>query len=168
MELVRIDTHYIDELRKIDNRVQSNSIEQSKQNKPFWASCLQLKKNNFLYFAPLSSPKPKHEKMKNSTDFHKVISKDGKLRAVINFNNMIPVDKTLYSRIDISKDKDKYVLYDEYLFCRDNEQELMKKATILYNRYIHGNLSSTEQSRTCDFKKLEQRLQTYLIEINSK
>ena len=37
------------------------------------------------YFAPLSSPKPKHKKMKNTIDFLKI--KNGELGAV-NFNNM--------------------------------------------------------------------------------
>ena len=50
------------------------------------------------YFAPLSSPKYKHLKMKNSIDFYKIDS--GKLGA-INFNNMIPIPEQEYTYIDI-------------------------------------------------------------------
>lgn len=44
--------------------------------------------NKFSYFAPLSSFKPKHKKMKESVDFIKI-----KDYAVIDINNMIPVPK---------------------------------------------------------------------------
>ena len=44
--------------------------------------------NNFSCFAPLSSFKPKHKKMKEGVDFVKI-----KDYAVININNMIPVPK---------------------------------------------------------------------------
>lgn len=48
------------------------------------------------YFAPLSSPKQKHLKMKNDIDFYKL--SNGKLGA-INFNNMIPVPDGSYTLI---------------------------------------------------------------------
>ena len=44
--------------------------------------------NGFYYFAPLSSFKSKHKKMKESVDFIKI-----KDYEVININNMIPVPK---------------------------------------------------------------------------
>ena len=47
-----------------------------------------LEINGFFYFAPLSSFKSKHKKMKESVDFIKI-----KDYAVININNMIPVPK---------------------------------------------------------------------------
>ena len=51
------------------------------------------------YFAPLSSPKPKHLKMKNYVDFFKI---DNGLLGVINFNNMIPVNKDNYEISDLN------------------------------------------------------------------
>ena len=47
-----------------------------------------LKVENREYFAPLSSPKEKHKKMRETMDIIKI--KNGKL-GVINLNNMIPV-----------------------------------------------------------------------------
>lgn len=44
--------------------------------------------NGFHYYAPLTSPKPKHLQMKNQIDFLKI--NQGQWGA-INFNNMIPV-----------------------------------------------------------------------------
>lgn len=43
-----------------------------------------------MYFAPLSSPKPKHLKLKSKLDFLKI--DNGKLGAI---NNMLPVTKKI-------------------------------------------------------------------------
>ena len=55
---------------------------------------------NFMHFATLSSPKPKHLKMNNTVDFLRVDS--GRLGA-INFNNMIPVESECIQLIDLKK-----------------------------------------------------------------
>lgn len=57
--------------------------------------------NNIKYFAPLSSYKEKHKKMKEGVDFIKI-----KEYAVINLNNMIPVPESQIVNIDINKEKD--------------------------------------------------------------
>lgn len=50
------------------------------------------------YYAPFTSPKPKHKKIKNGKDFRKI---NHGIYGAINFNNMIPViDETLI-KIDI-------------------------------------------------------------------
>lgn len=164
MELVRISPEYIEQLRKVDYRVQSNASEQGKDTKPFLGVLFTLKSNGAKYFVPLSSPKAKHQNMPNSSDFHKVIDKKGRLRAVLNFNNMVPATTELCTRIDLHTDKDRFVLMDEYLFCRDNEEMLKKKAQKFYTRYYKGDLSEGEKKRTCDFRKLEEELQKYLLE----
>lgn len=47
---------------------------------------------DFHYYVPISSAKPKHQKMSNSLDFHKLQDEStGYLYAVLNINNMIPV-----------------------------------------------------------------------------
>lgn len=164
MELVRISQEYIEQLRKVDYRVQSNAAEQGKDTKPFLGVLFTLESNGAKYFVPLSSPKAKHQNMPNSSDFHKVIDKKGRLRAVLNFNNMVPATTELCTRIDLHTDKNRFVLMDEYLFCRDNERMLKKKAQNFHSRYYKGELSESEQKRTCDFRKLEKELQKYLIE----
>lgn len=86
--LVRIDSKYCDYLRKFDDKVPYNYDK--KQLRPFVG--VLFKVNNCSYFAPLSSPKPKHIKLKNKLDFLKI--DDDKLGA-INFNNMLPVGKKI-------------------------------------------------------------------------
>ena len=46
------------------------------------------------YFAPLSSYKPKHDKMKNGLDFIKIGN-----YAVININNMFPVPEAFFTSV---------------------------------------------------------------------
>ena len=65
-----------------------------------------LEINRYKYFAPLSSFKPKHKKMKEGVDFIKI-----KDYAVLNLNNMIPVpDSACYSP-DINAEKDPHYRY---------------------------------------------------------
>ena len=54
--LVRIDSKYCDYLRKYDSKVPYNFNE--KELRPFIGILFRIDK--LMYFAPLSSPKPKH------------------------------------------------------------------------------------------------------------
>ena len=96
LRIVRVNSEYCDYLRKFDNRVSYNKYE--KELRPFIGILFKI--NSCEYFAPLSSPKEKHKKMKNTVDFFKI--KNGELGAV-NFNNMIPVDKEYYNVINLNK-----------------------------------------------------------------
>lgn len=70
-----------------------------------------FKVENCMYFAPLSSPKPKHLKLKSKTDFLKL---DGGKLGAINFNIMLPVTAKNVVKIDLdqkgkSKQEEKYI-----------------------------------------------------------
>ena len=115
-KLVRVDANYCDYLRIFDNRVAYNKNE--KELRPFVGILFTI--NDCEYFAPLSSPKPKHLKMHNTIDFFKI--ENGKLGA-INFNNMIPVTKGNYKIIDLNKNN---------LSSKEKKyQELLKDQKIL-------------------------------------
>ena len=161
IEFVRIKSDYIEALRKVDKRVQSNAPEQGKNTKPFLGALFQLPANGITYYAPISSPKTKHHTMSNQRDFHKILDVNNNLLAVINFNNMVPVAAGLFAKIEFSTDKDKTLLEKEYKFCRDNENILKNKAYKLYTRYDKGLLSPNEKARTCDFHLLEKEMQRY-------
>ena len=97
-KLVIIDKNYCDYLRKYDSKVPYNFDK--KQNRPFVGVLFKI--NNVSYFAPLSSPKPKHLKMHNAIDFLKI--DNGNLGA-INFNNMIPVKEKNTTGILLNKQR---------------------------------------------------------------
>lgn len=58
---------------------------------------------HWYYFAPLSSFKPKHKKMREGVDFIKI-----KDYSVININNMIPVPEGCYRLVDVNGEKDSH------------------------------------------------------------
>ena len=95
LSIVTIDKEYCNYLRTFDKRVSYNYG--TKENRPYVGVLFMV--NGLEYFAPLSSPKPKHLKMKNGLDFLKL--DDGKLGA-INFNNMIPVTGSNYTFVDFN------------------------------------------------------------------
>lgn len=86
--LVRLDEKYCEYLRKYDNKVPYSYDK--KKLRPFIGVLFEM--NNCKYFAPLSSPKPKHKTMKTTLDFLKIAH--GKWGA-INFNNMLPVTEKI-------------------------------------------------------------------------
>ena len=82
LKIYYIDSNYIDYLRKFDKRVAYNKS----RSRPYVGVVYTF--NNQTYFAPLSSPKPKHLTMnKNALDIFKI--NDGEL-GIVNINNMIP------------------------------------------------------------------------------
>ena len=95
LSFVLVDSAYCDFLRKTDPCVPYTMDKKS--NRPFVGILLQV--GAMSYYAPLSSPKPKHLAMKNQIDLLKI---NGGQYGVINFNNMIPVHSNLISTIDLS------------------------------------------------------------------
>ena len=94
--IVKVDSKYCDFLRKYENKVPYNAGE--KELRPLVGILFNI--GNCEYFAPLSSPKPKHSRLTNTLDLIKM--DNGKL-GVINFNNMIPVNKSNYNIIGLNE-----------------------------------------------------------------
>ena len=89
-----VDTRYCDYLRQFDPCV-PYTMDQ-KAIRPFVGIVFSL--NGFQYYAPLTSPKPKHLQMKNQVDFLKI--NRGEWGAV-NFNNMIPVPPERLTKVQM-------------------------------------------------------------------
>ena len=159
--LVKIDIDYCNYLRKFDNKVPYNSG--NKKLRPFVGILFEV--NNVTYFAPLTSPKPKHLKLKTKIDFIKI--DNGKLGA-INFNNMIPVTEKNILKIDldkkISNKKEKYyneLLKKQLFWLNRNSSKLINNSKKLYNAYINKTLSKNIKIRCCNFTLLEEKCKEY-------
>lgn len=118
-----------------------------------------LQVNGMDYFAPLSSFKPKHHKMKEGLDFIKI-----KDYAVINLNNMFPAPKGTYQYVDFSQERNlKYqsLLMAEYRYIKSIQERIRKNAQTLYNhKQAHGD--NTPLSKRCnDFSLLEEACKKY-------
>ena len=162
LAIVRISTEYCDYLRQFDNKVAYNMNE--KELRPFIGILFIV--NDCEYFAPLSSPKPKHLKMKNMIDFIRI--KDGELGAV-NFNNMIPVTPKNYTFVEITQNKSlsyaesryRYMLEYQLNWLNENIDQIHNKSFNLYDKYVSNKLPDVIKSRCCNFALLEEKCKEY-------
>jgi len=156
IRLVKIDSDYCDYLRKYDNKVPYN--KNVKELRPFVGVLFRV--DEFMYFAPLSSPKPKHMKIKGNIDFMKL--DEGRLGA-INFNNMLPVTYDNIVNIDLNKENDAYtkLLKKQIFWLNRNSNRLYNKSRKLYYKYINNTLDVNIVRRCCDFKLLEVKCMEY-------
>ena len=153
LKLYKISEKYIHFLREVDP---VNVKYNKKERRPYVGVVLEIQQ--FFYFAPLASPKPKHLTMKNSLDFIKI---DGGTLGVINLNNMIPVTKDALLELEIEKEDEKYrnLLYAQIHFINQHTEEICKKAQKLYlsvTKY-HSYL----ENRCANFKELEKKSLEY-------
>lgn len=164
--LYYIDIKYVRDLAKVDDKIMSVSPQIGKDKRPFVGIVVIC--NQKKYCVPLTSPKPKHQAMKNDKDFSKIFDKRNKLIGCLNFNNMLPVDDDVLFLIDMkikSGDNPKERAYKELLndqldWCNDNFDAITMKAEKLYKIVTDTpekmiNLTK----RCCNFKKLEQVLE---------
>jgi len=133
-----------------------------KARRPFVGVVFKI--NNMKYYAPLSSPKPKHRAMKNQLDFLKISG--GELGA-INFNNMIPIHSNSIECVDIQGIPDKgykSLLENQLSWCNSNREAIVIKAEKLYCLMTNDNKSKNLlhiAKRCCNFKLNEERYAEY-------
>lgn len=107
------------------------------------------------YFAPLSSFKDKHKKMKNGLDFIKIGD-----YAVININNMFPIPNGEYTYVDIPAVKNlqyRKLLTTEYRIIRKLQDKIMKNAAEVYKHKLEKGDGTALAKRCNDFKLLEEK-----------
>ncbi len=163
LKLVKINSEYCNYLRQFDEKVSYNSG--NKELRPFIGILFTIE--NLEYFAPLSSPKSKHLKMKNTIDFIKI---DGGKLGAVNFNNMIPLCKNNYQMIkldkkNLSKNEIKYqeLLKDQLDWLNKNYVQIKHKSYNLYFMYTNNRLSKNIKNRCCNFKLLERKCEEYKL-----
>ena len=166
-----VNKKYIDYLSQFDSRL--GYVEYGERLKLHVGILLTV--NNCHYYVPISSAKPKHQRMSNSLDFHKLRdAATGYLYAVLNLNNMIPVPDSCitqlkYNNIEqfrsFANEKEKndyiYLLQKEKIIIDNLETIIQHKAEKLYEKCIRFPDSSLA-ARCCNFKLLEEKCNTYL------
>lgn len=122
-----VDNTYIDYLSQFAPHLFLNKKPNQANERKYIGVVLHI--NDFDYFAPLSSFKPKHSRMPNKIDFIKI-----KNYAVINLNNMFPVVEGVYSYVDINAQNDvqyRNLLRAEYRFIKSNQDKIRKNDCIV-------------------------------------
>lgn len=153
MRLCYIKDSYIAFLKQYDQKVPDNKNEQ----RPYIGVILEIKGKT--YYAPLSSPKPKHLKMKNSLDFRKI--NHGKYGA-LNLNNMIPVTPDALIPFyfeDISDKRYRRLLENQYQCLRADRKQIEKDAgrlrSLLLREHTQSVYEQQLKARCCDLRVLE-------------
>ena len=164
-DLYKVDMKYIRNLHNKDDKVPSVSPQIGKDSRIFVGIVVVC--DNHKYCIPLSSPKDKHNRMKGSMDFSKIVV-DGKLLGVLNFNLMIPVEEAQLQPIDIiirKRDRAPISHYNkkcrkELQWCQEHSEVICNKANVLYKKYISGE-DFRGRDRCLDFPKLEKECRKY-------
>lgn len=159
--LVKLDSNYCNYLRQFEQKVPYNFDK--KELRPFIGVLFEV--NKCKYFAPLSSPKPKHKTMKTTLDFLKIDNGD---LGAINFNNMLPVTDKNIIKLDLDKEcltktEEKYtkLLKEQIYWLNRNKEKLYGRSKKLYDKYIDGTLNINISKRCCNFKLLEEKCNEY-------
>lgn len=166
LSLYVVDVNYCNYLRKFEACVPY--VHNDKAKRPFLGIVLQI--NGIDFYAPLSSPKPKHVKMKGQLDFIKI--KDGEYCG-INLNNMIPIhieqvkpiDTIIHQEDSITDIRYKILLNNQIKWCNHHHSYIMKCAKVFYNLVIHDDLPPHVKKRCCDFKGDIELLHQYLTQL---
>ena len=153
-----VDKKYINYLTQFDSHV--GYVEYGERLKLHVGTLLTI--GNFHYYVPISSAKPKHQKMSNSLDFHKLQDESTRyLYAVLNINNMIASLNPATIYYDKEKTDYIYLLQKEKFLIDNIQNTLQNKAMKLYQKCI-AKPDSSLAARCCNFKMLEEKCLSYL------
>lgn len=106
--------------------------------------------------------------MKNDVDFTKIMDGE-RLIGVLNFNDMIPVDESCISPLNLkvslkddAKTKSYKIMAAKQLgWCQRNQDAIIKKANKLYLLMQSEKAGGLLKKRCCDFQKLEKVLRKW-------
>ncbi len=160
MKFYNVKDSYIQFLSGYDDKVRENKNE----SRPYVGIVLEV--DDIKYYAPFTSPKPKHRKMKNSKDFRKI--HNGKYGA-INFNNMIPVPDEALILMDIANEPDaqyRRLLQNQYRDIKKDANAILATAANLRTLILKDDSELTEQDkrikeRCCNLAILEKVYKQY-------
>ena len=158
LKIYYLDENYINYLRKFDSIVAYNK----KMTRPYIGVVYTL--NGLNYFAPLSSPKPKHLKMSDKAiDIFKI--RNGEL-GIININNMIPtpIECITEALPTITNEEYKTLIKDQTTFINNHKKDLFTKIRHFTLQYDKSNLPEKVKERCCDFRLLEKKCHDYIVD----
>lgn len=159
LKFFTVDEGYIQYLKGFDTNVPDNYSS----TKPFIGILFNI--NELDYIAPLTSAKPKHAKIKNSSPTaFKVFdgTAEGDLLALVQLNNMIPVRKANITKLDVKSQDLKYqfLLLKEINYIRAHRDKLLKKASKLYELVVNKKVPNLVNI-SCNFNALEEASSSY-------
>lgn len=162
LQFYHVDTAYIEYLDKFQNHIWEN--EEKGRKRPYIGLLMEI--DELKYFAPMTSPKPKHFTMPEDLDLKKIFYRN-ELTAVINLNNLIPVNDTEIQLVDMNlllKNDPKYcdLLNNQILIIRKRQAEIIKDANLVYKIKTRNYKGYEGLKRRCyNFDVLEIKCREY-------
>lgn len=159
MKFYVVEDTYIAHLKKVDSNVPDNYGG----GKAFIGIVLEI--NGFKYLAPLTSYKPKQDKIRTDmptcVKLHERRNPDNKL-GMVQLNNMIPVSDQVIAALDIANQDRGYqrMLYKQLEYIKTVTADITDKAGKLY-KLVCVDKHATFVRLSCDFQALEQAHATY-------
>jgi len=177
LNIYDVDLKYVRDLHNADDNVMSQSPQIDKDTRSYVGIIVMLNGQN--YCIPLTSGnKAKFQKKNNNVDLLKIPDlehkdKNGAPRtlAVLNINNMIPVDSSVISKFNLKIFKSdskvtqqrKSLLQKEIKWCRANCDLIERRVQKVYSLVVDSpDKNKNLTKRCCDFKKLEAVLEKRL------
>ncbi len=173
MKWYTVEEKFLTYLRNAERRIPKIDYGDDKF-KPFFGKLFEI--GDLVYITQVSSPKPRHSKMKENLDFIKLY--DGKeIIAVVNLNYMFPVHKSKLIEVEYknienfrtfenNSKKNNYIVLLKKEMKEIRSRKVNDKAVALYKRkydYPKDRVSL----RCFDFKLLEQKCIEYTQQLES-
>ncbi|MDH4845037.1 MULTISPECIES: type III toxin-antitoxin system ToxN/AbiQ family toxin [Pseudomonas] len=156
MRFYTVTDDYIAFLQQFDGKVPNNGGAGYKGKKVYVGVLLEIGNHKFL--APLTSYKPAQDRIQSSScsafKLHERTNPDNKL-GLIALNYMVPVLDSELVELDIDAQEGRYkqMLYKQYEFIKANRQEIIDRATKLYEHVVIKR-SDFFVRISCDIPKL--------------
>ena len=123
LEFYYIKQDYIKYIRQFDEKIPI-------KNRPYL--CVGLKNKNYIYLAPLYSPREKHKNYYMNGTFFRIYDFYNNYIGLIRFSNMIPVPRSFIKKINFDYSNK---LYQEYFYISKHQNQILRKANYTYNNY---------------------------------
>ena len=183
LDFYDVKMKYIRDLHNADSHVMSQSPQVNKDTRRYIGIIMVF--NEHKYCIPISSgTKTKFQEKKNQVDLIKIPDvekkdKNGafKTLAVLNINNMIPVDDSVVVKVDlrdcagdsIPQRQRKGLLRKELNWCRDNYDLIERRVLKVYKLVTETPEKNRNLTRrSCNFKRLEAVLNSYISKQSTK
>lgn len=152
MKFYKVDTNYLNELRKVDGRVPFNKEYVGSSNKIRPYIGIMLVVDGIDYLVPLTSKTNKRSTYVNMPIF----DKNNKKIAYLLINNMVPVPKLYRTSINMngirSIDPKYYdLLLNEINYLRPKEETIKKRCHDVRSVKVKGELKKEITNKTADY-----------------
>lgn len=153
LSIFEIDSDYINYLSSFEPHLFRNKKITQNFTRKYIGIVLRI--NGLDYFAPLSSFKPKHKRLSETTDFIKLDN-----YAVVNLNNMFPAPMNLCAKVIIKNLQNEHyrnLVRTEYRIIKKKQELIIKNAQAVYSHKVNSDGKSKLSKRCNDFTLLEQK-----------